>query len=125
MCNMNRLISLVAAMTMLHCAVLTHPFASGAEPKKQFVDAVDIPEKVEILGKTGVPLGNIVTIRGKWIDGDKKYNLYLFHVTEIDGKKHDDHCDLRIAATREKGVNIGIDGWDWSGITCHYFCKSA
>lgn len=62
-----------------------------AKPQTKQVTTVrsrDIPEKVQILGVLGRPLGSFVKIRGKWAEpGLSKFSGLLFRVTTVNGQE--------------------------------------
>ncbi len=85
------------------------------------VDCKDIPRKVAITGKLGRPLGELVTIRGRWTAPTRsKPGGPVFRVEEIDGKVLDAPVEFdRVSPILEsKGhptPQVG-DAWEVRGV---------
>jgi hypothetical protein len=85
------------------------------------VSASDIPDKVKIIGIFGRPLGELLTIRGKWVaPGLRKDGNLRFQVIDVDGRPSKDEVELLHWGTilqvhpgrKGRGPNPG-DKWDW------------
>jgi hypothetical protein len=85
------------------------------------VQASDLLSRVRIIGELGQPLGQLVTIRGKWQpkDGVPKVNELLFETTQINGKKTVTPLVLphhRVKPIVDRGRSPGHTStatWDW------------
>jgi len=61
--------------------------AVDSKSEVQTISYKDIPERVKIIGKLGRPLGELVIVRGRWVDVSReKPGLPLFFVDQVDGK---------------------------------------
>lgn len=73
-------------------AVVTFTFARAAEEDKTTVAAEDLATgKVVVIGRLGLPLRTMMTVRGTWrhLDrskGEPKEDALRLHVTHVDGK---------------------------------------
>lgn len=89
-----------------------------AEPKDQHIAAVnigDIPDKVQIVGRLGEPLGALLKVRGKWIPaGLRKDPLPLFHFEQVDGKPLPGNVQFHRGQMTPIDPNgRKTDLWDW------------
>jgi hypothetical protein len=77
--------------TMIACTDVGGEGARDESKDKPFttVRAQDIPKTVRIVGRLGQPLGDLLTIRGKWTSPGLfvKDDTLVFHVNLVNGKK--------------------------------------
>lgn len=110
----------VAAPRVVPADATTRPGLDGKDAKPITVRAQDIPEKVQILGVLGQPLGSLVTIRGKWMrpGGIPHDPLPRLHVSLINGKEPEQSVELHDMQVRSywgkkgRGPREG-ENWDW------------
>ena len=101
------------------CGFAGLSFSRGLDEKKVVtVRAEDIPDKVQIIGRLGQPLGSLLRIRGTWVMPRSKEDCLYFNVALVNGKKSDKKVDFAI------NVVVPIDNlpggrpkpggpWDW------------
>jgi hypothetical protein len=76
-------IAFVSAFGLQVVAVVAH----GADGETKTIDYRDIPERVRIIGKLGLPFGDLATIRGRWTSVSRaKPSGPILMVGSVDGK---------------------------------------
>jgi hypothetical protein len=88
--------------------IATTPAVGAAmqESKVKMVNYRDIPERVQIVGKLGHPLGELVTVRGWWTTLLLKPKPPVFVVDQVNGKRIDPPAEF----DRVQPVSEGSDG---------------
>lgn len=94
--------------------------AEASDTRRVTVRVQDIPERVQILGMLGQPLGSLVTIRGKWVkpEGIVWDSSPRLHVSVINGKEPKQNVELHDMQVRSywgkngRGPGAG-ENWDW------------
>lgn len=83
--NLRNSMELLAACLLVQLASISTAGDQKREPK--MVQYSDIPERVQIIGKLGQPLGQLVTIRGRWTAPfPSKPASPVFMVNEVNGR---------------------------------------
>ena len=109
--------------SMIACTVAGGEGARDESKDKPIttVRAQDIPKTVQIIGRLGQPLGDLMTIRGKWTSPGRfvKDNALVFHVHLVNGKKPKESpglYDLQVSAIFPpwggRKPKRG-ESWDW------------
>lgn len=107
---------LIAACLLVQLGSVSTVGDEKVEPKK--VSYADIPERVQIVGKLGQPLGHIVTVRGKWTTPfpSKPGLLPVFVVTHVDGRLIDPSAEFDVVEAvlgKEAAVVTRVAGEEW------------
>jgi hypothetical protein len=91
-------------------------------PCVRTVNYKDIPDRVKIIGELGLPLYELATIRGRWIEvqDGKGFDIPTFAVESVNGKRLERAAQIRLVhslfSTRDElKPNIG-DAWEFYGI---------
>ncbi len=116
---MTRFALLIGIISLFFCA---RAYCEEANDKQvTTVLAKDIPDKVQIIGELGQPLGKLTTIRGKWIkpSGVPKDNSLRFQITAVNGKRLDKSVEWHrtqviavFSGEKGRGPKPG-EKWDW------------
>jgi hypothetical protein len=79
----------------------------------------DIPEKVQIIGRLGHPLEDLLTIQGKWLVSNDKGESLHFLINHINGKELKEKVELNemqieaIFPNCKGRVPNRSESWDW------------
>lgn len=88
-----RLVTICLLALASSLLVQQRSISTGGEQKSEpiMVNSSDIPDKVRILGKLGQPLGQLVTVRGKWTTPflSKPAELPVFIVNQVNDRPLD------------------------------------
>lgn len=96
--------------------------ASDQKPEPRMVHYADIPEQVQIIGKLGQPLGQLVTVRGKWTTPfPSKPALPVFVVDQVNGRLLDapaefDEVEPVVGDGGEVGRRVVGEQWELRGV---------
>jgi hypothetical protein len=103
------------------------PGASGRADSDQEVPSIradDIPKKAVIIGKLGIPLGTVATVRGRWVARRGKDYYLAFVVSHVDSKPIEGSPEFRGMENNTgsnlsrdpdfpKGDDKGAEGMEW------------
>jgi hypothetical protein len=90
--NSTRLVAvcLLALASCLLVQLASISTGSDQKPEPRMVHYNDIPERVQIIGKLGQPLGQLVTVRGRWTAPfPSKPAAPVFMVNQVNGRPLD------------------------------------
>ncbi len=123
--SINRIVAVwVAVLVVVGFTDAEEPV--GSEPRDKPITSIraeDIPEKAQIIGRLGKPLGDLITIRGKWIKPGRqaKDRSLTLHVDRVNGKALEAAIELHSLQVRtisllrhERGRKPRPgEPWDW------------
>ncbi len=105
----------------------------GAREKSseaKLVDCRDIPDRVTVVGKLGLPLNELCTVRGHWFNPHAKDGRPSFRVEWLDGVRLKEAADFRtveaasidateisarVVGTRIRGIAAGVETGGFTG----------
>lgn len=95
-------------LALLPVAGMTESRAAEKEPKSISVESLNT---IEVIGKLGVPLGKVATIRATVLDGDslqtkQSSGSYLLKISEVNGKKLDKESIVDFALAPGSDVKL-------------------
>ena len=80
----------------------------------------DIPERVQIIGKSGQPLGQLVTVRGRWAGllakPDKACEPIVFRVNQVNGRPLDPPAKFWAKEDAEFTKKTVGEEWELRGV---------
>ena len=90
-CGSMRLVAVGLLVVASSLLVQLVSLSTGSDPKPEprMVHYSDIPERVQIIGKLGQPLGQLVTVHGRWTAFLSKPSSPIFIVNRVNGRPLD------------------------------------
>jgi hypothetical protein len=114
-------IQLAAVCLLVHLASIST--GSDQKPEPRAVHYGDIPERVQIIGKLGQPLGQLVTVRGRWTATfpSKPAELPVFVVSQVNGHPLDppaefDNVEPAWGKDTEFAKKMAEEEWELRGV---------
>jgi hypothetical protein len=112
---------------------------SPRSDQRQHIDARDLPGKVAIRGRLGIPLGTVVRLRGTWRETDPRKSKHQYRYLTIEqreggdlnepitfGEWDVDNWDLLVPTMPQVGQRWDVDAFEtgeFAGVPQTYFDK--